>query len=485
MKILKVLFIAIVLGGFSVSCFEDRDDNVILASEINDFVWKGMNAVYLYKDEIPNLANDRFSSDQQYGDYLNSYATPDDLFESLIYQRETVDRFSIIVDDYIELEQLLGGTFVSNGLEYNFYYEPGSNTAVFGIIRLVLNNSVASGLDLHRGQIFDAIDGTPLTATNLGTLLGQNTYTLNLANYNDNGTPEVADDIIESTTETVDLTKQPYTENPVHTTSIIDVNGEKLGYILYNGFNQNFNTQLNNAFDVFKTNNIQHLVIDLRYNPGGSVNTASLLGSMVTGQFNGQVFSKLIYNSDLQQYNSNYNFVNTFDGNAINSLNLSKVYVLTSSSSASASELVINSLKAYIDVVQIGDFTVGKTQASITVYDSPNLTDKENINPNHTYAMQPLVANSINVNDQAVPGNGLTPDIELLESPRNYGVLGYPNERLLAAAINNILGTGRFAAPDKEFSTIKTDVNLMPFEDEMYIDGKFMPPVLRKQFMDQ
>ena len=54
MKFLKVFLFAFVVGVLSVSCFEDRDDNTILASEINDFVWKGMNATYLYKDEIPN-----------------------------------------------------------------------------------------------------------------------------------------------------------------------------------------------------------------------------------------------------------------------------------------------------------------------------------------------------------------------------------------------------------------------------------------------
>jgi len=481
MKILKVFLIGILIGSFTISCFEDRDDNVILASEINDFVWKGMNVFYLYKDQIPNLANDRFSTNEEYGNYLNSYTTPESLFESLIYDRQVTDRFSVIVDDYIALEQFLGGTFVSNGLEYEFYYKPGSNTAVFGIIRLVLNNSVASGLNLQRGQVFDGIDGTPLTITNLGELLDPDTYSLNLANYNDNGTPEVSDDTIESTTNTVSLTKQPYTENPVHTTAILDVNGEKLGYILYNGFNQNFNSQLNAAFGNFKSNNVQHLVIDLRYNPGGSVLTASYLGSMVTGQFNGQVFSKLVYNSNLQEFNSNYNFVNSFDGNAINSLNLNKIYVLTSDSSASASELVINSLKAYIDVVQIGDYTVGKTQASITIYDSPDFS-RDNVNPNHTYAMQPLVANSINVNNQAVPGEGLTPTIELLESPRAYGILGDPNERLLAAAISDILGTGRRAAPSIEFDAIKTDFNLKPFEDEMYLDNDHVAPSLKKSF---
>ena len=67
-----------------VISFDDADDNTISASEINDFVWKGMNTVYLYKSNTPDLANDRFSSTEEYADYLNSYSTPENLFESLI-----------------------------------------------------------------------------------------------------------------------------------------------------------------------------------------------------------------------------------------------------------------------------------------------------------------------------------------------------------------------------------------------------------------
>lgn len=467
MRLLKLSLLLLVAISFT-SCFEDRDDNAISASEINDFVWKGMNVVYLYKDEIPDLANDRFSSNEEYGNYLNSFTTPETLFESLIYERETVDRFSVIIPNYIEFEQLLAGTSRSNGLEFNFYLEPGSTTEVFGIIRLVLNNSVASGLGLERGQVFDAVNGTPLNVNNISDLLNQDTYTLNLANYNDNGTSEVEDDSIESTTESVELTKQLYTENPVHQTNIIDVDGENLGYLVYNGFNSNFNTQLNAAFAEFQANNIQHLVIDLRYNPGGSVLTASYLGSMVTGQFTGDIYSKLVYNNDLQDQNATYNFVSNFNGNTINSLNLNKVYVLTTSRSASASELVINSLSAYIDVVQIGDFTTGKTQASTTIYDSPDLSPN-NINPNHTYAMQPLIANSINVNDMEVPSTGLTPDITVIESPSNFGILGDVNEPLLAAAIADIQGLGRFGSPSN-YRALKTDINIKPFEESMYLE---------------
>ncbi|SDS63857.1 Peptidase family S41 [Formosa sp. Hel1_31_208] len=469
MRLLKFSLLALLVISLS-SCFEDRDDNAISASEINDFVWKGMNAVYLYKDEIPDLANDRFTTNNEYASYLNSFTFPENLFESVIYERETIDRFSVIIPDYIAFEQLIGGTSLSSGLEFNFYFKPGSSTEVFGIIRLVLNNSVADNLGLQRGQIFDAVNGTPLTEDNLSSLINQDSYTLNFATYNDNGTTIIDDDTIVPSMDSVQLTKAVYSENPVHQTEIIDVDGENVGYLVYNGFNANFNSQLNAAFSEFAANNVQHLILDLRYNPGGSVNTAVLLGSMVTGQFTGDVFSKLVYNSGLQEFNTEFPFVNSFDGQSINNLNLNKVYVLTTARSASASELVINSLGAYIDVIQIGDFTTGKTQASVTIYDSPDLTSN-NINPNHTYAMQPLVANSINVNDIAVPGNGLTPDITLIESPSNFGTLGDINEPLLAAALADIQGLGRFSQPSIEFRTLKTNIDLKPYEDGLFIDN--------------
>ena len=468
MRLIKLCLLLVVALTFT-NCFEDRDDNVVAASEINDFVWKAMNATYLYKSEVPDLANNRFNSDEEYSAYLNNFSSPESIFESLIYDRDVVDRFSFIIPNYIEFQQSLQGTSLSNGLEFNFYFKPGSDTEVFGIIRLVLNNSVAENQGLQRGQIFDAVNGTPLTENNLSNLLNQTSYTLNFANYNDNGTPEVEDDSIESTTNSISLTKQVYTENPVHHVDVIDVDGQNVGYLVYNGFNASFVEELNAAFTQFQANNVQHLVLDLRYNPGGRVDVAAALGSMIAGQFNGQVFSKLVYNETQQAANTNFNFVNSYDSNPINSLSLNKVYVLTTSRSASASELVINSLDEYIDVVQIGDNTTGKTQASITLYDSPNFGPQD-INPTHTYAIQPLVANSINVNDEAVPANGLTPDIELIETPRNYGVLGNTNEPLLAAAILDIQGLGRYAQPQIEFKRIKKEVDLKPFEDGMYLD---------------
>jgi len=476
MKKVKVLLL-ICLVAFSVtSCFDDMDDNIIDASteEINDFVWKAMNFVYLYKPEIPNLSDDRFTTTDEYTEYLNSYDSPEELFESLLYLPDEIDRFSGIYSNYFDLQNALSGISLSNGIEYNLYYVPGSDTEVFGAITMVLANSPAENLGLQRGQIFRAINDENLTLNNYINLLSSTSYTLNLADYDDNNTSDTTDDdTIVLSGINASLTKVSYTENPVHKTEVLNVNGTSIGYLMYNGFTNEFDNNLNDAFGEFNAAGVSQLVIDLRYNGGGSVQTAAYLGSMVTGQFTGEVYSKLFYNENLESNNTDYLFTNSIDGGgSINSLNLSKVYVLTTSNrTASASELVINSLKPYIEVVVIGENTVGKTQASRTVYDSPTLFSDTEANPSHTYALQPLIANSTNVNEELVPSTGMVPDIELSESANNLGVLGDVNEPLLAAAISHMSLSGRSSTFTEDLPKLR-EINLpiSALQQDMQID---------------
>lgn len=484
------ILLLLIVSLLTVGCFEDSDDNIISASEINDFVWKGMNLYYLYKDEIPNLANDRFTNNEDYASYLNSYSSPDDLFESLIHQRETVDKYSWIVDDYIALEQFFSGLSTSNGMEYSLYLQPNSTTEVFGVARLILNNSDADNKGLERGDIFIAVDGVPLSSTNFSNLLSPNNYTLSLATYNDNETTETTDDTVVSNSETIILSKQAYTENPIYTTNTFNVNGENVGYLFYNGFTADFDTQLNNAFADFKANNIQHLILDLRYNSGGSVNSAILLSSMITGQFTGDVYSTEQWNDEFQQAFENENpellinrFVDNDDGVALNSLNLEKVYILATDRSASASELVINSLDPYIDVVHIGDYTSGKYQASTTLYDSDNFR-RDGANQSHTYAMQPLIFKSLNSVGKTDYDEGLEPDISLLESFNDLGIIGNENEKLLAAALADIENSGKLekikSTETISLQSINDSNNQNRFNNDMYIDKDLPEDLIRK-----
>ena len=479
MQLLKRIVLLVFVTSVFTSCFNDIDDDLIASSDINSFIWRGMNLYYLYKDNVPDLANDRFSSDLDYNNYLNQFSTPESLFESLIYDRQNIDEFSALLSDYIAFEQFLGGTSLSDGMDFDLRFVPGSQTDVFGFVRYVLPNTSAESEGLQRGDVFNTINGAPLTINNYLDIFNLETYSIGLATYDNNGTPETEDDQIISGSETVTLAKAAYSEDPILRSEILNVNGNNVGYIMYNFFNRNFDGQLNDVFGDFASSNITDLVLDLRYNPGGFVSSAINLSSMITGQFYTEVFATREWNSGWQTFyeeNNPESLIDRFqnelsNGTAINSVNLNKVYILTTNNSASASELVINSLIPYIDVVQIGTNTRGKYQASVTIYDSPDF-GREDANPNHTYAMQPLIFKTLNKNGTTDYDDGLIPDIILSEDISNLGILGDENEPLLAEAIAQIEGTGRIGF-QPQFTPLKSIGNrhkFSPVKDRMFVE---------------
>lgn len=463
MKLLKTSFLLSFIILFISSCANDLDDLPASDSSINDFIYRGLRENYLYVNDVPNLFIDQRSS-SGYQSYLSA-STPENFFESLIFDRQNTDRFSWLTSDYIALEQQFQGQSTTNGMLFGLVrIAPGSNT-LFGYVKYVLPGSNANSLGITRGMLFTSINNTTLTIENYRSLLQNDIYTIELAN-GDSTTNEVTPNGTSIT-----LSKQVFTENPVFITNSFTVDTETVGYLMYNKFTADFNSQLNAAFGILKANAVDQLVLDLRYNPGGSVNSAALLASMVTGQFNGQIVAKLKYNSNLSGNNINYNFTNTTNGETINSLNLNKIYILTTSNTASASEMIINSLKPYIEVVLIGTNSTGKSQASVTLYDSPDFS-RNKVNPIHLYAMQPLVALTANKNDVVVPNNGLTPQTILEEDLFNLGTLGDVNEPLLAEALSQIdlLNKQAISQPKKPVMNAIHSTELEPFSNDMRID---------------
>ncbi|WP_454980014.1 S41 family peptidase [Capnocytophaga haemolytica] len=468
-------FLLVSLIGLSVlSCGDDFDDKPVVPPvnkepvnedpksdsenvnlHVKDFIWQGLNSYYLWQGDVKDLADKRFGDsipdlkNAEYKKFLEGYDNPKTLFYNLLNNYGRIDRFSYITDDYTVLEEAFKGISLSSGMGYQLMaYD---NNGVVAVVRYVLPNSGAEAAGIKRGDAFTKVDGELLNTSNYRSLLlsGKTQLTLEMAKI------EVGENNrykVINTGKTVTLTQTKLTENPILISKVIEKSGHKIGYLMYNSFVADFDLKLNEVFAKFKAEGVTDLVLDLRYNGGGRVSSAIYLSSMITGQFNKQLFSKEQWNSKLQPIREKiggvenffvdkiYNNTGTTSLANINSLGLTRLYVLTTGRTASASELVINGLRAYIEVIQIGGTTVGKNQASVTVYDYIGTGRSRVKNPSHKWAMQPLVLKMANAKGFSDYTSGLTPTIELKENLSNMGVLGEESEPFLAKAIERITG---------------------------------------------
>ena len=461
-----------------VACNKD-DDNLNPTSQelaTQDFMWKSMNLWYFWQADVPNLSDTRFSTNTEYTEFLRSETDPSDFFENKL--RFSEDRFSTIASDYKEFTNFLSGVSKSNGLSFGLIAL--SNDDVVGYVRYVTPGSDAASKDIFRGEFFSGVDGQTLNLNNyIDLLFGENdTYTLNMADLaNDTFTPNGKD---------VTLTKiEGFQENPIFIVKSFDINGQKIGYIYYNRFLDEYDEELNNAFGQLKAQGVTDLVLDLRYNPGGSIATTGFLASMIYGTNTNDLFLRQRWNPKIQQAfegSLERYFSNEIKaGVPINTLNLSRVFILTTERSASASELIINGLDPYMQVIQIGTTTTGKNEFSITLVDDPRRDGlpfvytparESFINSANRWAIQPLVGrneNSVGFSDYT---SGFTPEIELEEDLANLGVLGDPNEPLLARALQEITGVSgkRDFTVRKPARPFKDTDDFTPTRDNMIVD---------------
>ena len=408
---------------------------------IHEFIWKTLNDFYLWQEEVPSLDDTYSPSGTKYRELIEPYPEPEAFFESLKYED---DKFSDILSNYEDIENSIKGINANNGLKF-ILSRYGSEDAVMGIVTYILEESDATSKDIKRGDMFTGVDGKSLNINNYSELLfGDNlSYTLNMADLNGN--------LLSPNGKNITLTKtEKFQSNPIQISKIIEEGQTKVGYLMYNQFAQGFDDDLNEVFSNFKSEQINELILDLRYNGGGLVQSAVNLAGMITGQFSGEIFGKYLWNkkvmsvlnSNPETYANNLriNFTSQLgEGEAVNSLNLNKVYIITTGRSASASELVINGLTPYIDVIQVGDNTYGKNVGGPAVlYDY--IDNNRTKNPDHTYGISCIsffIANSQDFYDYA---DGLAPqdDLKLKEDITNLGTLGESSDPLLALALKHI-----------------------------------------------
>lgn len=433
-----------------LSC--SKEDEIPVDVEVNDFIWKGLNAYYLYQDKIADLSDRRFSSQPQLNSYLRTFDS-NTLFSNLLYDVPNTDNKSVLVDDYTSLSTNNKRESYTTGVEFGIIAEPSSTTNVVAYVSHILPNSDAASQSIDRGEFFNKVDGVQLTRDNYQSLLinGATSFEISMVNFD--GT------IVTPTAKKVTLTKSAYLHENIFLQKTIVNGANTIGYLMYNNdFYNTYIEDLNQEFLAFKNQNVNQLVLDLRYNIGGGsfAKNVSQIASMITGQFADKTLMKKKWNTKAQPWFEVYQpdsllvkFPTELDINQpINSLELTDVYIILNGqnfSGTSAIELLINSLKSYVNVHVIGRNTQGNNKGLITLYNSDDY-NYTNRSANHTFAIQPVVLTYLNADDVTFE-NGIAPSIEICsnEDILNLGTLGDTSDPILNRVLNYV-NTGNTGA---------------------------------------
>jgi len=164
-----------------------------------------------------------------------------------------------------------------------------------------------------------------------------------------------------SNQRTVTVTKNLYDVQTVLDAKVIQENNQRIGYLNFLTFLETSAAELDTAFSLFKSEGIDELVLDLRHNLGGRISIAEKLGSHIAGRVvENAAFTRVTFNDKYAYQDDAYPYQLRE-----NSLDLPRVYVLTSPDTCSASEMVITSLRPFIEVITVGDTTCGKPYGTL------------------------------------------------------------------------------------------------------------------------
>ena len=299
---------------------------------VNQWVYRSMLDYYLFADQVPVV------------DPLD-FESPSDLVREIRFN--PIEPFSGI-GDAVSRQVLF-----EEGREFGFGFQWQRDSAGDLRIRNIEFDSPFGRAGVNRGDIFHSLGGITddeLTSEQFFELIGT-----------EEEPREVEWTFIDGVTgelESFVATQTEYSINTVAFTNTFthpEFDGTT-GYIVFNRFLNTSVDELDRAIDQLRAANITELVLDLRYNGGGRVFVAERLAAQLSGnRLTDEVLSRTRYNNTYQDLNSE-----SFFEDALPALDLSRVIVLTSPDTASASELVINSLSAYMEVVTIGERSVGK-----------------------------------------------------------------------------------------------------------------------------
>lgn len=419
---------------------------------------KLMDSVYLYSQEVyfwnsvlPSYT--QFNPRQYKG--ADEFTSGENVMDA-VRKLESLDRYS-----FVTTKAVSDGIQSGAGTDYGFFIKSHSIDevepvdSIYWFVNYVYDQSTAGTNGVKRGWRINKINGTQI---------GYDQASINILNDVFFGTGSSATFEFlkpDATTATVLLSKTSFQSNSILYTHVFTSGASKIGYMVFNQFfGAPSRTELATVFTQFQSAGINELIVDLRYNRGGSTQTQDTLSDLIAPlAANNQKMYTYEFNQQLQQGNypllkkkpgfDNVSFapaINTVNYKKAGNLNLSRVFFIVTSSTASASELTINNLRPYMDVKLIGDTTYGKPVGffPIDIFD---------------FDIYPISFRTINSAGNADYYAGFAPD--KLATDGVDKDWGDPNEPCLAEALKYIT-TGSFRViPGNGAAQLRRDAQMV------------------------
>jgi hypothetical protein len=403
------------------SCRRDEHEATRLSNNeiINSWIAENIEQYYLWNDRITASG-------------INKDENPRRFFEQLIAPD---DSYSYIVDDF---KSLLLKWSKNHKPGYSYLLYSTDSDTVYGKITYIVTDSPADRAGLKRGMVFTKINGTNLSADNYNDLTAETVHEHTLSvRENDNS----------ETARRIEVAE--FVEPPVFLDTVYALPDCKVGYLVYNSFisdngdmSKKYDIQLNDIFEKFGNDDIDELILDLRYNQQGNIFSSVILASMIVPDPDTEeIYARYQYNKSVQatvlnEFGDDYlnlYFVDMLQNKAINNVSLNRVFILTSPTTGAIGKVLINCLRPFIDVIIVGNETAGNNVFSFFLYEEDPEIQRIN-----TWA---IILAVMKISNRA--GNtdyAFTPDIKITEPLYDNTPLGNINETVLSATLNAISG---------------------------------------------
>lgn len=409
------VFAFVVLSGLVITSCKKNNDGPSNPSDENDSIKDSVllytKDIYLWYKNIPDNFN------------AQSYDDPNAIMEAIRqYSTEPgfsqpVDRWSFAVTQD-EWDDVSSGVSSDFGMGIFFFSENDLR------VSYVEKESPAGKAGITRSWRIKQINGNSNIATSNANFIVNAIY--------QSTSSSIVFTKPSGTDTTITLTAATYQEHPVYIDSVYTAGSSKVGYLVLNSFlgdTTEINNRLQQAFNKFIAQGVTDVAVDLRYNGGGYVSLQNTLANyLVPTAGNNGIMETEQFNDKYTAFNETINFKKK------GSLNINRLFVIISQNTASASELLINSLKPYMNVQLVGpSASHGKPVGFFPI-------------PVEDWYIFPVSFRTVNKNGEGNYFNGFTPNYQIMDGlDRNWGDI---NENCLKSILK-FVSTGSYARAEE------------------------------------